>query len=119
MSRGCAPSRKALESFSPRVLRIMFALAPWEKSMTYSDTAVAEAQRKEEVLRSFFARTSALLRKFGHAAAPAAPGAPCQRLPTRWEVRHSRSFLPCTKSSWPPLQRFSLPPWPSTSLAFA
>lgn len=96
---GACLNRKALESISPRILRIMFALAPWDKSMTYSDTAVAEAQRKEEVLRSFFARTDALLRKFSHAAAPAEPGHPCQRLPTRWEVRrlacHAAVSLAC------------------------
>lgn len=82
-------NRKALESFSPRVLRIMFALAPWERSMTYSDTAVAEAQRKEEVLRSFFARIDAILKKFPHAAAAGSPvpgGGPSQCLAMRWEV---------------------------------
>ena len=52
----------------------MFALAPWERSMTYGDAAVSEALRKEEVLQSFFARAQALLKKFGHSAAGAPAG---------------------------------------------
>ena len=57
----------------------MFALAPWERPLTYGDAAASEALRKEEVLVSFFARAQALLKKFGGGG-----GAP--RLPTRWEV---------------------------------
>ena len=67
--------RKALEAISPRVLRIMFTLAPWDRAMTYSDTAVSEAQRKEEVFRSFFARIDALLKKFSAGVAPPPPAA--------------------------------------------
>ncbi|CAL5227811.1 g10837 [Coccomyxa viridis] len=57
--------RKALERTHARVLRLMFAMAPWERPMTYTDGETeAEAQRKDEVLKSFFARAQALLAKF-------------------------------------------------------
>ena len=63
------------------MLRLMFAMAPWEKSMAYSDDGEteAEAQRKDEVLKSFFARTAALLKKFDPIHT---------RRPMRWLVRH-------------------------------
>ena len=93
--------RKALEAFSPRVLRLMFALAPWERSMTYGDAAVSEAARKDEVLQSFFARAQALLKKFGHSAAgaPAGGDGVVSRLPTRWEVRGVCTYVSCWVSS--------------------
>lgn len=64
----------------------MFAMAPWEKSMAYSDDGEteAEAQRKDEVLKSFFARTAALLKKFDPIHT---------RRPMRWLVRHLISSL--------------------------
>ena len=64
----------------------MFAMAPWEKSMAYSDDGEteAEAQRKDEVLKSFFARTAALLKKFDPIHT---------RRPMRWLVRHLISPL--------------------------
>ena len=64
--------RKALERMDPRVLRLMFAMAPWEKPMTYADSGetMGEAQRKDEVLKSFFARADALLKKFNPVSAP-------------------------------------------------
>lgn len=68
------------------MLRLMFAMAPWEKSMAYSDDGEteAEAQRKDEILKSFFARTAALLKKFDPIHT---------RRPMRWLVRHLISSL--------------------------
>ena len=71
--------RKALERTDARVLRLMFAMAPWERPMTYTDGETeAEAQRKDEVLKSFFARAQALLAKFDPAS---------RRLAMKWLVR--------------------------------
>ena len=56
--------RKALERTDARVLRLMFAMKPWQKPMTYIEgESLAEAQRKDEIFKSFFARTQALLAK--------------------------------------------------------
>ena len=54
------------------MLRLIFAMVPWEKPMTYADSGetVGEAQRKDEVLKSFFARADALLKKFNPVSAP-------------------------------------------------
>jgi len=35
--RPCYERRQALESFTPRQLRLMFALQPWEKKMNYGE----------------------------------------------------------------------------------
>ncbi|BDA46365.1 Cysteine-tRNA ligase, cytoplasmic [Coccomyxa sp. Obi] len=72
--------RKALEDFSPRVLRIMFTLAPWDKPMTYKEEkSAAEARQKEKVFVNFFLEVDAVMHKFG-------PGGTEGRLPTRWEA---------------------------------
>ena len=78
---GLGPCRKALEDFSPRVLRIMFTLAPWDKPMTYKEEKSAqEARQKEKIFVNFFLEVEAVLHKFG------AAGSENNRLPTRWEV---------------------------------
>ncbi len=75
------PNRKALEDFSPRVLRIMFTLAPWDKPMTYKEErSAAEARQKEKVFVNFFLEVDAVMHKFG-------PEGTEGRLPTRWQVQ--------------------------------
>ena len=61
----------------------MFCMAPWEKPMTYTDSGetVEEAQRKDQVLKSFFARAEALLKKFDPVSAPGL-------LAMKWQVSH-------------------------------
>lgn len=73
--------RKALERVDARVLRLMFCMAPWERPMTYTEGETeAEAQRKDEVLKSFFARAQALLTKFDPVL---------RRLAMKWLVRRA------------------------------
>ncbi|KAI3425944.1 hypothetical protein D9Q98_007914 [Chlorella vulgaris] len=54
--------RQALESFSPRQLRLMFVLQPWEKKMNYGEQAKEEMRSKEALLRNFFANVEVVLR---------------------------------------------------------
>lgn len=77
---GLVVCREALKKFSPRVLRIMFALTPWDKPMTYSDAVATTARQREGTLVSFFSEVEAVLHKFG-------PRGSQGRLPTRWEVQ--------------------------------
>ena len=87
--------RKALERMEPRVLRLMFAMAPWEKPMTYADSGetMGEAQRKDEVLKSFFARAHALLKKFDPVSAPGL-------LAMKWLVGfHLHPYLHCASTA--------------------
>jgi cysteinyl-tRNA synthetase len=54
--------KEALKEHSPRQLRIMFLLQPWDKSMNYSDQVVSDAREKERVFRSFFGTVQDLVR---------------------------------------------------------
>ena len=54
--------KEALKEHSPRQLRIMFLLQPWDKSMNYSDQVVSDAREKERVFRSFFGNVQDLVR---------------------------------------------------------
>ena len=77
------------------MLRLMFAMAPWEKPMTYADSGETsgEAQRKDEVLKSFFARADALLKKFDPVSAPGL-------LAMKWLVRFPLiPFLQCAPTA--------------------
>ncbi len=59
--------RKALERTDACVLRLMFAMVPWERPMSYTEGQTeAEARRRDEVLMNFFARARALIAKFPH-----------------------------------------------------
>jgi hypothetical protein len=73
------PDRKALEEFSPGVLRVMFALANWEKPMTYTEDTAREAKGKLDAIKSFFMNLEVVLTKFG-------PGGSHEGLSERWEV---------------------------------
>lgn len=54
--------REALESFTPRQLRLMFLLQPWERRMTYGESAKEEMKARETQLRNFFANIQAASR---------------------------------------------------------
>jgi hypothetical protein len=44
------PCRQALESFTPRQLRLMFLLQPWEKKMSYGEQVGRPAVQRPLVL---------------------------------------------------------------------
>ena len=70
----------------------MFALAPWDKPMTFKEEKSAlEARQKEKIFENFFLEVQAVLQKFGSGGSEG-------RLPTRWEVL-LRSYSPHTDRS--------------------
>lgn len=54
--------RQALEEHSPRQLRLMFLMQPWDKSMNYSDQTVDDAKAKEKYFKNFFGAVKSVLR---------------------------------------------------------
>jgi cysteinyl-tRNA synthetase len=54
--------RQALEVHSPRQLRLMFLMQPWDKSMNYSDQTVDDARAKEKYFKNFFGAVKSVLR---------------------------------------------------------
>jgi len=54
--------RQALEFHSPRQLRLMFLLTPWDKPMNYSDQTVENAKSKEKYFKNFFGAVKSVLR---------------------------------------------------------
>jgi hypothetical protein len=70
----------------------MFALAPWDKPMTFKEEKSAlEARQKEKIFENFFLEVQAVLHKFGSGGSEG-------RLPTKWEVL-LRSYSPHTDRS--------------------
>jgi len=66
--------RQALQEHSPRQLRLMFLMAPWDKSMNYSDQTVDDAKSKEKYFKNFFGAVKSLLRNdFVHEKQGATP----------------------------------------------
>jgi cysteinyl-tRNA synthetase len=55
--------RQALKEHSPRQLRIMFLMQPWDKPMNYSDQTVDDAKAKEKYFKNFFGAVKSLLRQ--------------------------------------------------------
>ena len=55
--------RQALQEHSPRQLRIMFLMQPWDKPMNYSDQTVDDAKAKEKYFKNFFGAVKSLLRQ--------------------------------------------------------
>jgi cysteinyl-tRNA synthetase len=55
--------RQALEEHSPRQLRIMFLMQPWDKPMNYSDQTVDDAKAKEKYFKNFFGAVKSILRQ--------------------------------------------------------
>ena len=54
--------RQALVEHSPRQLRFMFLMQPWDKSMNYSDQTVDDAKAKEKYFKNFFGSVKSVLR---------------------------------------------------------
>lgn len=54
--------RQALKEHSPRQLRLMFLMQPWDKSMNYSDQTVDDAKAKEKYFKNFFGAVKSVLR---------------------------------------------------------
>ncbi|CAJ1943034.1 unnamed protein product [Cylindrotheca closterium] len=54
--------RQALAEHSPRQLRLMFLMQPWDKPMNYSDQTVDDARSKEKYFKNFFGAVKSVLR---------------------------------------------------------
>jgi cysteinyl-tRNA synthetase len=54
--------RQALEEHTPRQLRLMFLMQPWDKPMNYSDQTVEDAKSKEKYFKNFFGAVKSVLR---------------------------------------------------------
>mmetsp|Transcript_19565 Transcript_19565/g.40250 ORF Transcript_19565/g.40250 Transcript_19565/m.40250 type:complete len:779 (+) Transcript_19565:83-2419(+) len=54
--------RQALQEHTPRQLRMMFLMQPWNKPMNYSDQTVDDAKAKEKYFKNFFGSVKSLLR---------------------------------------------------------
>lgn len=54
--------RQALQEHTPRQLRLMFLLQPWDKPMNYSDQTVDDAKSKEKYFKNFFGAVKSVLR---------------------------------------------------------
>lgn len=59
----CLLCREALQDFSASQLRLMFAMQPWHKEMTFGKTMREEMAAKEHVFKHFFHKIDVLLRK--------------------------------------------------------
>lgn len=54
--------RQALTEHTPRQLRFMFLMQPWDKPMNYSDQTVDDAKAKERYFKNFFGAVKSVLR---------------------------------------------------------
>jgi len=54
--------RQALAEHTPRQLRFMFLMQPWDKPMNYSDQTVDDAKAKEKYFKNFFGAVKSVLR---------------------------------------------------------
>ena len=54
--------RQLLHSYSPRVVRLLFLLSPWEGGISFSEDGLAAAKAKETELNEFFLNTAVVLR---------------------------------------------------------
>ncbi|GFH31790.1 tRNA-synt_1e domain-containing protein, partial [Haematococcus lacustris] len=68
--------REALQSFSARQLRLMFAMQPWNKPMVYGEQARGEMKARESQIKNFFQNIEVAMR-----SAEAHPG-----MATRWQA---------------------------------
>ena len=78
--------REALQDFSARQLRLMFAMTPWNKEMTFCQTMREEMSAKERIFKHFFQNVDVLLRKH-------TPHLAMEVMPTFWLLSRQRSFL--------------------------
>ncbi|KAJ9527318.1 hypothetical protein QJQ45_025537 [Haematococcus lacustris] len=67
---------EALQSFSARQLRLMFAMQPWNKPMVYGEQARGEMKARESQIKNFFQNIEVAMR-----SAEAHPG-----MATRWQA---------------------------------
>lgn len=56
--------REALDVFSPRQLRLMMALNPWDRRMAYGAQIQEEVKAREAQLKNFFSNIEVAIRKF-------------------------------------------------------
>ncbi|GBG86559.1 hypothetical protein CBR_g41622 [Chara braunii] len=91
--------RQALEDWSPRQLRLLFLLQPWDKPMNYGVSSMAEVQSKEKQLTNFFQNVQVYLRKT-QSMTSSSPGSSL-RLETTWnqpERELRRRLLACQQA---------------------
>lgn len=55
--------REALQQFSPRQLRLMFIMSPWNKTISYGETMRAEMRARESALKNFFQNVEVAIRE--------------------------------------------------------
>lgn len=55
--------REALQQFTPRQLRLMFIMSPWNKTISYGATMCAEMRAKESALKNFFQNVDVAIRE--------------------------------------------------------
>jgi hypothetical protein len=67
-----------LETFTPRQLRLMMVLTPWDRRMTYGEQIREEMKSRESQLRNFFGNIDVAIRKTGGSGGLSAPG------PQKW-----------------------------------
>eukprot|EP01119_Soliformovum_irregulare_P015887 TRINITY_DN4540_c1_g1_i2.p1 TRINITY_DN4540_c1_g1~~TRINITY_DN4540_c1_g1_i2.p1 ORF type:complete len:760 (+),score=280.53 TRINITY_DN4540_c1_g1_i2:125-2404(+) len=60
--------RQALEDFSPRQLRMLFLLKPWDRELTYTKTGMKEITTKEKTISEFFLNFQNISRNSGDSA---------------------------------------------------
>ncbi len=54
------PPHQALAEYTPRQIRLLFLLQPWDKRIDFSDQTVAEAKAKETTLTAYFGEVRGL-----------------------------------------------------------
>lgn len=73
--------REALQTFTPRQLRLMMVLTPWDRRMAYGEQVREEMRAREAQLRNFFGNVDVGIRRGG--GATAAPG------PQKWAAEEA------------------------------
>ncbi|KAL4522526.1 hypothetical protein Ndes2437A_g07295 [Nannochloris sp. 'desiccata'] len=82
--------REALETFSPRQLRLMMVLTPWDRRMSYGEQIREEMKARESQLRNFFGNVNVAIRKSGGSGGLSAPG------PQKWYQEEQTLFTALT-----------------------
>jgi len=73
--------REALQQFSPRQLRLMFIMSPWNKTISYGETMRAEMRARESALKNFFQNVEVAIREGSKAEASTS---------AKWQVGQGR-----------------------------
>ena len=83
----CLCRREALQQFSPRQLRLMFIMSPWNKTISYGETMRAEMRAREAALKNFFQNVDVAIREASKDESSTS---------SKWQVRFGvRSQLRC------------------------